>query len=127
MEILGTGIDISDISRLERAAKRTPGILERLFTETELGYCLRKRYPFEHLAGRFAAKEACIKALGRRIPWKSMEVRRGASGKPGMYVDPSYLPGGHAEIMVSLSHERAYAVASVVICAASSGEALVSL
>lgn len=126
MEVLGTGIDISDISRLERAAKRTPRILERLFTEAELAYCMRKRYPFEHLAGRFAAKEACIKALGRRIPWKSMEVRRGASGKPGMHVDPCYLPRSDAEIMVSLSHERAYAVASVVICAASSAEAQTS-
>lgn len=115
MDILGLGIDIADVSRFERAATRTPGILRRIFTQPEIDYCMEKRYPFEHLAGRFAAKEACIKAIGRKIPWRSMEVRRGTAGKPGMYVDPRFLPLPGAEVMLSITHERAFAAASVII------------
>lgn len=115
MRILGIGIDLADISRLERAATRTPGVLERIFTERELQYCLSKRHPYEHLAGRFAAKEACIKALGRPIPWKSMELRRAESGKPALHVEPQYLPDPAAQILVTFTHERTMAGASVIV------------
>jgi len=115
MSILGIGIDLADVDRLRRAAERTPGVLQRLFTQEELDYCLAKKHPYEHLASRFAAKEACIKVLGRRIPWHSMEIRRRRSGKPDLVVDPAHLPAGAVAVHLSLTHERTMAAAVVVL------------
>ncbi len=62
----GIGIDLIEIDRIERALERRPRLAERLFTEAELAYARARRRPGRHLAARFAAKEAAIKALGGR-------------------------------------------------------------
>lgn len=74
---VSTGIDVISIERIGRAASRK-AFLERVFTENELLHSLRHRDAYRHLAGRFAAKEACLKALftgmGKGIDFKDIEV-----------------------------------------------------
>jgi holo-[acyl-carrier protein] synthase len=82
MNILGIGLDATDIPRiaevLERYGER---FLQRVFTAGEIAYCTKRRNPAPHLAGRFAAKEATMKALGTGhalgVIWKDIEVVRG--------------------------------------------------
>ena len=65
---IGLGIDLIEIDRVERALERRPRLAERLFTPAELSYARNRARPGRHLAARFAAKEAVIKALGRPVP-----------------------------------------------------------
>jgi holo-[acyl-carrier protein] synthase len=112
----GVGIDLLEIERLERALERRPRLAERLFTESELRYADERRRPGRHLAARFAAKEAAVKALGvGPLALQEIEV---VAGPP-----PSLRLGGRAadaardqgvDLGVSLSHSRDMAVAVVV-------------
>lgn len=83
MNILGIGIDATDIPRIAEVLERYGDrFLRRVFTDDEIAYCTRRRNPAPHLAGRFAAKEAAMKALGtghsRGVIWRDIEVvRRG--------------------------------------------------
>jgi holo-[acyl-carrier protein] synthase len=83
MNILGIGLDATDIPRIAEVLERYGDrFLRRVFTDDEIAYCTRRRNPASHLAGRFAAKEAAMKALGtghsRGVIWKDIEVvRRG--------------------------------------------------
>jgi holo-[acyl-carrier protein] synthase len=113
------GLDIVPISRIEAAARR-PGFLRRVFTETELGYALKKKSPHRHLAGRFAAKEACLKALttglGQGAGWKDIEVVNSRDGRPSLKlrsVAKRHLSGRKA--FVSIAYTKDLAVASVVV------------
>jgi holo-[acyl-carrier protein] synthase len=74
---LGIGIDLIEIERVERALERRPRLAERLFTEAELSYARERARPGRHLAARFAAKEAVIKALGQGVPPREIEVISG--------------------------------------------------
>ena len=81
MDIVGLGIDATDIPRVAALVERYGDrFLQRVFTEGEIAYCTRRRNPAPHLAGRFAAKEAAMKALGtgqtRDVLWKDVEVVR---------------------------------------------------
>jgi len=85
--IVGLGIDIAEIDRIEAAIQRHgKPFLQRVFTLAEIAYCERHRNRYERFAGRFAAKEAAMKALGtgwrRGIRWVDIEVVRQPSGKP---------------------------------------------
>jgi holo-[acyl-carrier-protein] synthase len=103
------GIDIVDITRVERIIKRFGDrFLNRVFSEKELDYVGRRMKPQESLAGRFAAKEAFIKAYGKTANFKEIEILQ-EKGRP--YI----MFRGKAYPEVSISHERAYAVAVVVI------------
>jgi len=82
MNIIGIGIDATDIPRVADVFGRYGDrFLRRVFTDGEIAYCTRRRNPVPHLAGRFAAKEAAMKALGtghsRGVLWKDIEVIRG--------------------------------------------------
>jgi holo-[acyl-carrier protein] synthase len=88
--IISTGVDLAEVVRI-RGALEDPRIgrrfRDRVFTDTEIAYCERKqRGKFESYAGRFAAKEAVMKALGRgwgaKVRWRDIEVARSRSGKP---------------------------------------------
>ncbi len=83
MEILGLGVDICEIERMERALGRHPTMRERVFTPEERAYCDAKARPAESYAGRFAAREAVIKALGgyRGKRWQDISVDAGALGR----------------------------------------------
>jgi holo-[acyl-carrier protein] synthase len=85
--IVGLGVDIAEIDRIEAAIKRHgQPFINRVFTPTESAYCERFRNRFERYAGRFAAKEAAMKALGtgwtRGVRWVDIEVTRLPGGRP---------------------------------------------
>ena len=85
MNILGIGIDIIEIDRIEKVLKRTPRFLERNFTEKEIEYFKENNFRSESIAGNFAAKEAISKAIGtgiRGFNLKDIEVLRDHLGKP---------------------------------------------
>jgi holo-[acyl-carrier protein] synthase len=89
MNILGIGLDATDIPRVAEVFERYGDrFLRRVFTDGEIAYCTRRRDPVPHLAGRFAAKEAAMKALGtghsRGVLWKDIEVVRGG-GPPRLH------------------------------------------
>lgn len=116
--IVGLGVDVVDLARFERAVSRTPRLAERLFAESERGLPLRS------LAGRFAAKEALVKALGdvEGVHWVDMVIASDPSGNPGFVIDGplAALLGrrGIASLHVSMSHDAGVAVATVVAEAA---------
>ena len=103
------GIDIVQVSRITKAVERYGDrFLDKVFTVEELAYTKQKRRMGETLAGRFAAKEAFIKAIGKSIPWKEIHIQQ-EEGKP--YI----LFNGQRYDNVSIAHEREYAVAIVQI------------
>ena len=118
--ILGTGVDIVEISRVRRVLERyAQRFLERVYTSDEIAYC-RGRAP--NLAARFAAKEAIMKALGtgvRGVGWKEIEIVRHASEAPAVLLHGRgklRAEGlGVLDISLSLSHSKEYAIAFVVI------------
>jgi len=117
--VTSLGIDIIEIDRIRRALERWPRMATRLFTERERVYCERRGDPASHYAARFAAKEATAKALGRWLRWQEVEVARDPSGRPRLlvYGDAAALArvSEGNQLIVSLSHSRDYAVASVLV------------
>jgi holo-[acyl-carrier protein] synthase len=104
------GVDIVEVSRISQLRTRYGDkFLNKVFTDGEIEYARSKRRSDESFAARFAAKEAFIKARGRRFPWKEIEVHSGERGRPFIVF------GGEKFDGVSLSHERAYAVAVVTL------------
>lgn len=120
MEIRGLGVDICEIARMERALARHPTMRERVFTPEEISYCDSKARPAESYAGRFAAREAVIKALGgypgKR--WQDISVTRAPSGAPAIRLDGNAKRRadmlGVTQVLVTFTHERANAVAFAV-------------
>ncbi|MGC9195378.1 MAG: holo-ACP synthase [Syntrophobacteraceae bacterium] len=127
MDIL-QGIDMVQVSKLEKMLLASPGLAAEIFTEKEREYCFAMARPYVHLAGRFAAKEACLKALGLGLSGegidgalRDIEVVAGISGKPDLLVKGRVEKAGRRwkvrRYTVSISHSGDYAVASVVLCA----------
>ncbi|MBI1337997.1 MAG: holo-[acyl-carrier-protein] synthase [Phycisphaera sp.] len=124
MPILGHGIDLVEIDRIaEMIASHGERFLTRCYTRREREYAaLNPRRRTEHLAGRFAAKEAVLKALGTGwsggIAWTDVEVVRAASGQPGVELHGVALEvamGLHIEHWsLSLSHTASHAMASAI-------------
>ncbi|MDE0718993.1 MAG: holo-ACP synthase [Dehalococcoidia bacterium] len=117
--MLTTGVDIIEIPRIKQTFDRYgERFLKRVFTPDEIAYC-RGRAP--NLAGRFAAKEATMKALGtgvRGVSWKDIEVIRAESGAPSVKLHGRAKARAErlqvVEISLSISHSREFAVAFVV-------------
>ena len=85
--ILGTGVDLAEVNRIRAAIARFgPRFVERIYTPGEIAYVERRANRFERYAGRFAAKEAGMKAIGtgwkRGVRWKDFEVSNLPSGRP---------------------------------------------
>jgi holo-[acyl-carrier protein] synthase len=124
VEIAGLGVDICEIARMERALARHPTMRERVFTPAEIAYCDAKARPAESYAGRFAAREAAIKALGgyRGRRWQDISVTRDSSGAPGIALDGNAKRRadtlGIARILISFTHEKTNAVAFAVAVSA---------
>ncbi len=120
MEILGLGVDICEIERMERALHRHPTMRRRVFTPEEVAYCDSKARPAESYAGRFAAREAAIKALGgyRGKGWQDISVTRAPSGAPAIRLEGNAKRRaddlGIDRILVTFTHERTNAVAFAV-------------
>jgi holo-[acyl-carrier protein] synthase len=122
--IYGIGVDIVKIERFKRALDRWGDHLcKRVFTQQELSICQNKAQPGRHLALRFAAKEAFLKALGRGmfqgVAWKEIEITNDPSGRPHLKVrgeaERLCREKGIKEIFVSISHETEYGVAQVLL------------
>ncbi len=112
--IIGIGADIIEVQRIQNLAEKSPRFLQRVFTHEEIEYSHSKKNRYQHLAARFAAKEAFFKALGRKIHWTEAGVVNLPSGKPALVVKtPEPLPFDTAH--VSLSHLKDYAFAFVIL------------
>jgi holo-[acyl-carrier protein] synthase len=107
--ILGIGIDLIEIARIERAMQN-PRFIERILTPRERETPLT----VERLAGRWAAKEAVAKAVGRSLNWHDVEITNEPSGGPCAVVEGGVLPPA-AHILISISHEKGHAVAMAII------------
>lgn len=121
MTLLRTGIDLIEV---ERFRSQKPGIRERflarVYTEAELDYCAGND---QHLAGRFAAKEAVSKALGcgiGEISWQEIEILNDDFGAPVLHLHGKAAERaermGLTEWSVSITHIQEYAAASVAAC-----------
>ncbi len=112
----GVGIDLLEIDRLERALERHPRLAERVFTAAERDYAAARARPARHLAARFAAKEAVVKALGRPGGFGLREVEVVAGEPPTVRLSgrAAELAQG-AEVSISLTHSRDFAAAAAVI------------
>ena len=112
--VLGIGIDIIEVARVKNLAEKNPRFLKRIFTAEEVEYCSKKKNSHQHLAARFAAKEAFFKALGKRIKWTDVKLYNLPSGKPMLKIrNKERFP--FSEVHVSLSHLADYAAAMVVL------------
>ncbi len=106
----GIGIDLIEIERIERALERRPGLAERLFTPDEIAYAADRARPGRHLAARFAAKEAVIKALGTPVAPGEIEVEAGEPPRVKLHGRAADLARDR-EISISLTHSRETAAA----------------
>ena len=117
MEILGLGVDLCEIARMERALGRHPTMRVRVFTPEEIAYCDSKGRPAESYAGRFAAREAVIKALGgyRGRRWQDISVTRATTGAPAIRLEGSAKARADAlrisKVLITFTHEKTNAVA----------------
>jgi len=121
--ILGLGLDATDIDRIadtiERYGERFTG---RIFTAGEVAYCTRRKVPSIHFAGRFAAKEAAMKALGtghsRGVLWRDVEVVR-HGGPPQLQLHGGaarhFAAMGGVSTLLTITHSDALAIAQVII------------
>ncbi|TCD47850.1 holo-[acyl-carrier-protein] synthase [Chlorobium sp. N1] len=119
------GVDIVELERIEKAYGRYGRkFLERIMTEREIELCLRKPSPVASIAGRFAAKEAVVKALGTGITatvgWKSFEVLNDPAGRPVVIPSEGVLAEG-CSLKISIAHDRHAAVATAVLDCSSGG------
>jgi holo-[acyl-carrier protein] synthase len=123
--IIGLGLDATDIHRIAETIERyRDRFLHRIFTEGEVAYCMRRRVPAIHFAGRFAAKEAAMKALGtghsQGVLWRDVEVvRRG--GPPQLQLHGGagrrFAAIGGRSSLLTITHSDDLAMAQVLILA----------
>lgn len=124
MSIVGIGLDLVNIARVEAIARRWQDrFLQRVYTEDERRASFGRAWPYASLAGRFAAKEAMLKALGTGwsagVSWQDIQVLNEDGGRPvatvrgrtGMLAQQA----GVTRIHVSLSHDGDYAIAEVIL------------
>lgn len=121
--IVGLGVDVAEVDRIGAAiARHGQRFLDRVFTPAEIAYCDRHRNRAERFAGRFAVKEAAMKALGtgwrRGVRWVDIEVVREPSGKPTLLLSGvSRMIAdrlGVKHIAVTITHTGNMALAQVI-------------
>ena len=125
MQIIGIGTDITECDRIARMIQRHPeSFVPRVFTDAEIAYCSRgKRQSAEHFTGRWAAKEAILKALGTGwssgITWLDIEILNEPGGKPYARLTGAAAEiargKGITEIQISISHCISHAVAFAIV------------
>jgi holo-[acyl-carrier protein] synthase len=122
--IVGIGIDIVEIGKIERAMiRRGDRLKHRTFTPLEIQYCEERANKYQHYAARFAAKEAVFKAIStgwrQGVAWTDVEVSNQMSGKPELSLCGKTLEFanqlGAQKYWLSLSHTDQYAVAQVIL------------
>ena len=122
--ILGIGIDIIEVARIEASYQKFgERFLNRILLPGEINYCLSHRAPGPFLAARFAAKEAISKAfgtgIGAQLGWQDMEVARKESGEPYVVLHEKgqqlLKARGARAMLISLSHTQAHATAVAIL------------
>jgi holo-[acyl-carrier protein] synthase len=121
--IAGIGIDIIEITRVKKVIDNNPSFVRKIFSENEIQYCESKADPSLSFAVRFAAKEAFMKALGTgwnsEVSWVEIETVTDEKGKPELIISgKTYITLINKNIVnchLSLSHEKGYAVANVIL------------
>jgi len=125
MNVIAHGIDLIECDRLQGVIDRHgTRFLQRVFTEAELHYAQSRKRCIEHLAARFAAKEAVMKVLGtgwtNGIRWTDIEVSNDPSGRPEIRLDGQCgrLAGqmGIDQVLISITHTTTHAMASAIGC-----------
>lgn len=119
---LRTGVDVVGVERLRRLVEGHEERQRTLFTARELDYCRGKRRQYEHMAARFAAKEAVLKAFGtgisQRMRWTDVEVVNDRRGRPRVRLDGAVASfaerHGLRDLDVSLAHVETLAVAHAI-------------
>ena len=123
MSVVAHGIDLVACQRVGHIWRRHGDrFLQRILTPYEIEYVQRQRHPHQHVAGRFAAKEAILKMLGTgwrtKISWKDMEVLNDRLGKPGVRLSGECAENarrlGITRVLVSISHTEEFAMASAI-------------
>ncbi len=112
--IIGTGIDIIEIDRIEKAVERWGDVfLKYVLTPGEIEYAQKYKFPFRHYAGRFAAKEAIFKAMDLpNLSWHDVTIMNDKNGKPVCHFTHKRFKH---RVLISISHSRDYAVASAIV------------
>jgi holo-[acyl-carrier protein] synthase len=121
--IIGLGLDATDIGRIAETIERYKDrFLHRIFTDGEVAYCMRRRVPSIHFAGRFAAKEAAMKALGtghtQGVLWRDIEVvRRGGPPQLQLHAGAGrrFAAIGGRSSLLTITHSDDLAMAQVLI------------
>jgi holo-[acyl-carrier protein] synthase len=123
MTIVGLGMDATEIERIAATVDRYgERFLNRIFTPGELAYCMRRKNPAPHLAGRFAAKEAGMKAIGTGhafgVLWKDLEVVR-HGGPPQLHFHNAaarhFARVGASRALLTITHTDSLALAHVIL------------
>jgi len=121
--IVGMGIDVAEVERIRVVIEsQTERFLHRVYTENEIAYCEQFKNKFERYAGRFAAKEAAMKALGtgwsHGVRWRDVEVVRERGGRPGLSLKGEAKKIADAlgvkHIALSITHTADQAIAHVI-------------
>ena len=122
--ILGTGIDLCEVARMRAKVQAPEGeFVAEVFLPGEIAYCGAKRYPAEHYAARFAAKEAVVKSLahahGAGSFWRDIEIRNEQDGRPVVRLHGRAKEMADAlgvrRVFLSLTHTRDLAAATVIL------------
>jgi holo-[acyl-carrier protein] synthase len=120
--ILGVGIDIIEIERVQKSIDQYGDhFLKKIFTEKELEYCLSKSNKYQHLAARFAAKEAVYKALATEwresLSWQSIEISNEPNGLPvvNLHGELKKFLTEEESLRISMSHSRDYVACVAII------------
>jgi holo-[acyl-carrier protein] synthase len=122
--ILGTGVDLAEVGRIREAIERHgERFIQRIYTEAEVAYVERKANRFERYAGRFAAKEAGMKAIGtgwkRGVRWRDFEVSNLPSGRPTLRLHGEAAriaeKMGVKTIALSITHTAELGMAHVIL------------
>ncbi|MDR1009678.1 MAG: holo-ACP synthase [Opitutaceae bacterium] len=128
--LVGLGADVVDIDRIRAVHERQGGrFLERVYTPCEISYCMGMGDPHQHLAARFAAKEAVAKAfttgIGAEIGWRSVSVRHGSRQEPLVQLDEKarelLARVSATHVLIALSHTSTVAMAVAVLVRSEEG------
>jgi len=123
MNVLGIGTDITECLRIAQMIERHGELfVDRVYTADEIRYCQRRKQSTQHFTGRWAAKEAVLKALGtgwrRGISWRDVEVQNEPGGKPSIVLRGGAREAadrmGISEVLISISHCRSHATAFAI-------------
>ncbi|MDO8489520.1 MAG: holo-ACP synthase [Candidatus Omnitrophota bacterium] len=113
--VIGTGVDITEVRRIKQAIEKWgDAFLSRIFTKNEIKNAKTKTSFYQHLAGRFAAKEAIFKAAGdKELSWQDIQIHNDSEGKPVcLFLNGR---GKNINVHISISHVKNYAVANAII------------